>query len=84
MRRRVIRISVLQTGKCLAVLYSLMAVILLPFTMIVGTSNPGGQYMVLMLLLYPIMGFVSGIIMAALYNLASRWTGGLEVIMADV
>ncbi len=84
MKKRVIRISVLQAGKCIAVLYSLMAVIMFPVTMIMGASNPGGEFMVLTLLLYPVMGFVSGIIMAALYNLSCRWTGGLEVTTADV
>ncbi len=30
-------------------------------------------------ILYGLMGFLGGVIMAALYNLFARWVGGLEV-----
>lgn len=84
MKRRITRLSVLQTGKLLAILYAFMSVIMLPFMLIGMSKSPGGGFMLLMLLLYPIMGFVGGIIMAALYNLASKWIGGLEVTVEDV
>ena len=29
------------------------------------------------------MGFVMGVLMAALYNLVARWTGGLEFTVSD-
>ena len=35
--------------------------------------------MVLFLVLYPILGFIGGIIGAAFYNLAAKVAGGLEL-----
>jgi hypothetical protein len=29
------------------------------------------------------MGFVLGVLMAAIYNLVARWTGGLEFTVSD-
>ena len=40
--------------------------------------------MVLMVLLYPIMGFIGGIIFAALYNLAAKIGGGIQFEIAQV
>ena len=34
---------------------------------------------IFMPIIYGVMGFVGGIIMAALYNLFARWIGGIEV-----
>jgi len=74
------RFSILQTGKFLAVLYGFLAVILIPFFLIMLFVEPGGAVgLLIMLILYPIMGFIGGIIGAALYNLASRFVGGLEL-----
>ena len=79
MKQRITRLSVLQTGKLLAILYAFISVIMLPFMLIGMAKSPGGGMMLFMLLLYPVMGFVGGIIVAALYNLASGWIGGLEI-----
>ena len=35
-------------------------------------------------ILYGVMGFVGGVIVAALYNLIARWIGGLEFEVEDV
>ncbi len=40
--------------------------------------------MVMMLLLYPILGFLGGMIMASLYNLSANWIGGLEVTIEEI
>ena len=86
-KRRIIRLSVLQTGKLLAVLYGFFSLVMLPF-MIIGLcagANPIDIIpMFVMLILYPIMGFIGGIIMAALYNLSSKFVGGLEVEVETV
>ncbi len=34
---------------------------------------------IFMPVIYGVMGFIGGIIMAALYNLTARWIGGIEV-----
>ena len=35
-------------------------------------------------IMYGVMGFVGGVIVAALYNLIARWVGGLEFEVEDV
>ena len=84
MKHRITGMSVLQTGKLLALLYGFMSVIMLPFMLFGMSRSPDGGMMLFMLLLYPIMGFVGGIIMAALYNLASKWVGGFEVTVEAI
>lgn len=37
-----------------------------------------------MLLLYPFLGFIWGVITAALYNFAAKWIGGIEVTVETV
>ena len=81
MKRRITRLTVLQTGKLLAVLYGFLSMVILPFlliAMLFGGAKAVAP-MLVMLVLYPILGFIGGVIMAALYNLASKWIGGLEV-----
>ncbi|MBD3308681.1 hypothetical protein GF348_20040 [candidate division KSB3 bacterium] len=83
MKQRITRLSVLQTGKLLAMLYGFISVIMLPFMLLGMSRHSGGGITLFMLLLYPVMGFVGGIIMAALYNLASGWIGGLEITVEE-
>jgi hypothetical protein len=86
MKRRITRLTVLQTGKLLAVLYGFLSIVILPF-LLIAMLFAGAKViapMLVMLVLYPIMGFIGGIIMAALYNLASKWIGGLEVTVEAV
>jgi len=81
MKRRITRLAILQTGKFLAVLYGFLSLIILPFVligMLFGGAKTIGPVL-FMLLLYPILGFIGGILMAAIYNLAAKWVGGLEV-----
>jgi len=81
MKRRITRLTVLQTGKLLAVLYGFISLVILPFMLIAMVFGGAKAIapMLVMLVLYPIMGFIGGIIMAAIYNLAAKWVGGLEV-----
>ncbi|MFA6186824.1 MAG: DUF3566 domain-containing protein [Phycisphaerae bacterium] len=82
------RIAPLQLGKLLAVLYGLLFLILAPF-MIVATifeknSNPGKIiFFIFFPLLYALLGFVGGIIIAALYNLCSKFVGGIKITLED-
>jgi hypothetical protein len=76
---RISRFSILQTGKILAVFYGFFSAILFPiFLIITFAQGVEALPMLLMLILYPLFGFIGGIIGAALYNLASRIIGGLE------
>jgi len=89
MKQRIVKLSVLQTGKLLAVLYGFISIVMLPFmfiAMLANTEEGAGPMlgMLVMLLLYPLMGFIGGIVMAALYNLAAKWMGGLEFCVEAV
>ncbi|HEX8371164.1 MAG TPA: hypothetical protein VF585_00155 [Chthoniobacterales bacterium] len=42
-------------------------------------AGAGVAMMILMPLLYAVMGFIIGIVGAAIYNLFSKWIGGIEV-----
>ena len=79
MKATIRRFTILQAGKLLGVLYGCLAVVLLPFFLIGIVANPKGAAPLLILLaLYPVMGFVGGLVGAAVYNLAARLVGGLE------
>ena len=85
MNRRIVRLGVLQTGKLLAVLYAFVSVITLPFLLIGLALSPREVVpMLIMVILYPLMGFIGGVLMAALYNVAARWVGGLEVTVEAI
>ena len=88
MEKELKRIAVLQTGKMLAILYAFVGLFMLPFMLIavlVSLAGHGGVEsllmmapMAIMIVFYPIMGFVGGILLAALYNLVAKWVGGLR------
>ncbi len=87
-------IAPLQCGLVLAVLYALLgllfAVLWLPVSQIMshmpGASAAAGAMMGAMALvifpvMYGIIGFISGIVTAALYNLVAGWTGGIQITL---
>ncbi len=95
MTRHIKRIAPLQAGKVLAVLYGFMGLIFLPFFVLAGLlgafaghdqSGSGALAAGFMLIMgifmpiaYAVMGFIFGVLGAALYNLIARWIGGFEV-----
>ncbi len=85
MKRQITSLTILQTGKIFAVLFTFMYVVMLPFLLIPMLA--GGRIavapMIGMLVAYPIIGFIGGILMAVIYNLAAKWVGGLEVSVED-
>jgi hypothetical protein len=84
MKKRISRLSVLQTGKFLGLFYGLFAAIALPFMLVgLATSSGQGASALLMLLMYPIIGFIGGILLAVFYNLVATWIGGIEVTLED-
>jgi hypothetical protein len=79
---RIKKFSILQTGRFLAVFYGFFSIVLFPFFLImILVKGVAAIPMLLILISYPIMGFIGGIIGAALYNLASRFAGGLELTL---
>ena len=75
-------IAVLQAGKVFAALYTIIAVVTLPVALIALVAGPKGAAGALPILstviLYPVVGSISGVIFAALYNLAAKWVGGIR------
>jgi uncharacterized membrane protein len=98
MNKRLKRIGPLKAGVVLGVLYALLGLILVPFFMIGGAvaaaaaRQSGAQLPFTFLfgfgalclpIFYGMMGFVFGVIAAAVYNLVAKWTGGLEITLED-
>ncbi len=87
------KIGVLSLAKIFGILYVLLGLIVGAFMSLFAligfaTSNPkagifgalfGIGAIILLPIFYGVLGFVSGIISAALYNLIVKWVGGLEI-----
>src|SRR5512140_1136193 len=97
MKKELNYIAPLRAGIVLGVLYGILglivALILVPTMLVMSAMGgraalPGAfggmLFGILMPFFYALMGFVGGVIGAALYNLIARWTGGLEFEVRDV
>ena len=86
MKVEIKRLGVLRIGIFLAAFYGLFSIVILPFLTLGVLLNPPEKRaevvpMVLMVLLYPLMGFLGGIIAAAAYNLIAFIIGGVKLEM---
>lgn len=77
----------LQLGKVLAALYAFFVLIALPipiYLLIVDTPEgaPEGIVLITMLVMYPVMGFIFGVVVAFVYNLIVKMTGGVRLDMS--
>ncbi|WP_428388244.1 hypothetical protein [Mucisphaera sp.] len=87
----VTRIGVVRAGVVCAGLYFLLALIFLPFAILGGAfqavqGQPGpalGAVVVAIVaaVFYPLLGFISGVIAAFVYNVVARFTGGLSMVI---
>jgi len=94
MKKQLTRIAPLRAGIVLGVLYGILSLVFVPFFLIFamlgsksGTPAPaifGVGFAIMMPVIYAVMGFIGGIIAAAIYNLVTKWTGGLEFEVRDV
>ena len=100
MNKRLTRISPVKAGLVLGVLYGLLGCIAIPFLLIAGVaagaaaSQAGSSAVpfgflfgigaLLVPVLYGVMGFIGGLIVAAVYNLVAKWTGGIEITLVDI
>lgn len=86
------RIAPLKLGKILACMYGVMGLLVLPLFLLgaMATSQlPAEQrgifaffgigFAIAAPIFYGAMGFVVGVLSAALYNLFAKWLGGIEV-----
>src|SRR3712207_3825703 len=88
-KRRIKRISPLQLGKMLALLYGIMGLLFVPFFLLMSAVAPAGQrvgvmafgvgFALFMPIMYAVMGFISGAIGALVYNVIAKWIGRIEV-----
>lgn len=86
MRQQIVRLSVHQTSKVLAVMYALMGLIFVPIFLIAAAVNPqdGGIGLGLALIfpiLYGILGYVFVAVGCALYNAVASRFGGVEFVL---
>ncbi|MDP9017939.1 MAG: hypothetical protein M3N19_06445 [Candidatus Eremiobacteraeota bacterium] len=96
MPTRLKNINPVQCGIVLAVMYAFLGIIFVvlmaPFmaliaTMGINTGNPASSMGFAGLLVFPIiygvLGFISGLLSAFIYNLVAGWTGGVEITLTQ-
>jgi hypothetical protein len=95
--RKIRRIAPLQLAKMLGVLYGLLGLLFLPlfllFTVLgssateehrMGFAAVGVGFALFIPFMYAALGFVFGIVGAAIYNVVAKWIGGVELDIEDV
>jgi hypothetical protein len=94
MTKRLKHVAPVQCGIVLGALYGAIALIFVPFILLITLVAPkqgngagilaGGAFLVILFpVIYGVLGFVGGIIAASIYNLIASWTGGIELTLAD-
>lgn len=84
-------IGPLRAGIILAILQGALGLILMPFfflTFILGSHGSpaaafGAVFFIFVPVGYAIMGFLTGVIGAVVYNLIAKWVGGFEFRVQD-
>jgi hypothetical protein len=86
MVQRVLRVSPIQIGKVFAVIYGIVGVVFMPFFMLPGVlgekNAPPLWTPPLFLFFYVFAGFAMSAVLAWLYNVTVRWTGGIELTLS--
>ena len=86
MKKRITHISPLQAGIVQGAVLALISLILVPFIIIGALLSHGGFgaiFAIFLPVIYGIVGFISGVISAFVYNLVAGWTGGIELTLTD-
>jgi len=82
------KVNVLKMGFIMAVVYGILSVVIFLIIGVFGLAIQGQSLglllMVFMPVIYAIVGFIGGIIMGALYNIVSKWLGGIEVEVEEI
>jgi len=95
MTKRLQHIAPLQLGIVLATLYGVLSLIFVPFALLASVLGAKSQnnfgffaggvvFIIFVPFLYAALGFIGGVIAAAVYNLIAKWSGGIEFTLADV
>jgi len=81
------RINPLQCAKVSAITYGFFSLIVILFGSIAllfpAPNKPPSYIFLIMVIMYPILGFLSGYAFAGIYNLAASWVGGIEFELED-
>lgn len=93
MKKQLTYITPLRAGIVLGALYGILSLLVVPFVLLAvlvggktGAHPPavfGVGFAIFLPVLYAAVGFIGGIIAAALYNLIAKWTGGFEFEVRD-
>jgi hypothetical protein len=91
-KRRLKRIAPLSAGKICGILYGIIGLLFAPIFLVMSMMSAalpdeqrtglmafGIGAVVMFPILYAVIGFIGGILGAALYNLVAKWVGGIEV-----
>jgi hypothetical protein len=89
MKKRLTHVDPLKLGITLAVLYGVISLIIVPFFLLGAIFGGKGAVMgvgfaIIFPIIYAAVGFIGGIIMAFVYNLVAKWTGGVEFTTEEV
>ncbi|TWT99550.1 hypothetical protein Pla108_04930 [Botrimarina colliarenosi] len=75
----------LQAGKVVGLIYAFLALIFVPFLILIilGKGGPDAVGEIIgaaaMMLIYPLVGFLGGVVIASLYNFAAKQIGGFRI-----
>ena len=89
MAKTLTKINPLSSAKVLGVIYGLFTLIFVPFFLLAAIFSPQKNHqagvggIAILFLLYPIFGFIGGLIGSCIYNLAAHWVGGVEIEVED-
>ena len=90
----IFRVEPIQAGKLTGLLYVVGSLFMIPFLLLGGLAgamapqqNGGGAVPAVVMfvvaaiipVIYGVLGFVAGIVMAFVYNLAAGWIGGFRI-----
>jgi hypothetical protein len=83
MKSRIARVSVHQTSKTLAFIYFLLALVILPFGLVVSLVSPVDQtvpaiFWVFFPVVYACLAYVGFAIACGIYNFVAKRAGGIE------
>lgn len=85
MRYRIKRFGAHSTASTVAILYFILALIVVPIIYFASQANPNGKLPTIILILgpvgYAVFGYIMTAIMCWLYNLIASWSGGVAMTL---